>query len=196
MMKYKIENREFGNTTWIEILEKNDKKETMTIEIVHCTDPGGKNSLPYMWYKNGFTNKLMQTYLSCHTYVRDSEGGCRGAYNPCVKLSDDEKRNIINFDWLLDDTEENMMKIINECIRIFETAKGKSATEIKIEKIKEYAAERDMEVTYCMPDGWTKRGRLTDPIGAITITNGTYQFKRINGKLCENKDYKKMLLIL
>ena len=56
MMKYEIEKRDFGNT-WVHVIGKNAKQETMIIEIVHCENPGGKNSLPYLWYKEGWTDK-------------------------------------------------------------------------------------------------------------------------------------------
>lgn len=50
MMKYKIDKRDFGGT-WVHVIGKNAKQETMVIEIVGCENPGGKNSLPYAWYK-------------------------------------------------------------------------------------------------------------------------------------------------
>ena len=108
---------EFGST-WVHVLGKNAKQETMTIEIVHCENPGGKNSLPYAWHKNGWTDKVMETYVGCHTYVHDSENGCYGGYNVTEKF--DGKRNVINFDWLFEDTEENRKKIIEACIELFE----------------------------------------------------------------------------
>lgn len=122
MMKYEIEKRDFGST-WVHVLGKNAKQETMVIEIVHCENPGGKNSLPYAWYKNGWTDKVMETYIGCHTYVHDSEGFCFGIYNPTTKLSDDGKRSVINFDWLLEDTEENRKKLLRHvlnCLKLLQ----------------------------------------------------------------------------
>ena len=191
MMKYEIEEpKEFGST-WVNVIGKNAKLETMTIEIVHCENPGGNNSLPYAWYKNGWTNKIMETYIYCDTYVHDSEGGCWGIYNPTVKRSEDGKRNVINFDWMLEDTEENRKKIIEECIRLFETAAGKSATERKIEHIMEVAKERGLEVVYELPKGWRENSFATDPCGAISIDNKEPLFKNRH----VNPEYKRMLLI-
>lgn len=188
MMKYEIEKRDFGST-WINVIGKNAKQETMVIEIVHCENPGGNNSLPYLWYKEGWTDKVIETYIGCHTYVTDSEGGCYGGYNVTEKY--DEKRNVINFDWLLEDTEENRKKIIEACINLFEPVTGKSATEKKLEHVIEVAKERDLEVVYKLPEGWRKNPSMTDPGGAVTIDNDKPIF--VNHK--KNPEYKRMLLI-
>ena len=191
MMQYEIEEPKGFGSTWIKVIGKNAKQETMTIEIVHCENPGGKNSLPYLWYKNGWTDKVMETYISCHTYVHDSEGSCFGIYNPTTKLSDDRKRIVINFDWLLEDTEENRKQIIEACIELFETATGKSATERKIEHVMEVAKEKGMDVVSEIPEGWKKNPLMTDPWGAVTIDNGKPFFA--NHK--RNPEYKRMLLM-
>ena len=72
MMQYEIEE----NGCWINVLGKNAKQETMVIEIVHCNNPGGNNSLPYLWYKKGWTNKVMETYIGCNTYVFNNQDHC------------------------------------------------------------------------------------------------------------------------
>lgn len=156
MMQYEIKEPKGFGSTWIKVIGKNAKQETMTIEIVHCENPGGKNSLPYAWYKNGWTDKVMETYIGCHTYVHDSEGFCFGIYNPTTKLSDDGKRSVINFDWLLEDTEDNRKKTIEACIKLFEAATGKSATEKKVEHVMEFAKEKGLGVVSEMPKGWRK----------------------------------------
>lgn len=189
MMQYKIEE----NGCWINVLGKNAKQETMVIEIVHCNNPGGNNSLPYLWYKKGWTNKVMETYIGCNTYVYDSEGGCYGGYNVTEKY--DGIRNVINFDWLLEDTEENRKKIIEACIGLFEAATGKSATEKKLEHIMEVALSRDEEVVSEIPDGWKKNPLMTDPWGAVTIDNGKPAFIKVSERLKKNPEYKRMLLI-
>lgn len=191
MMKYEVEKRDFGSATWVHVIGKNAKQETMTIEIVGCENPGGKNSLPYAWYRNGWTEKVMETYICCHTYVHDSEGNCYGKYNVTEKRSDDRKRNVINFDWLFEDTEENRKKIIEACIKLFESATGKSATEKKIEHIMEVAKEKGIEVVSEMPEGWRKNSLVTDPYGAITIDNN----KPIFANHKKNPEYKRMLLM-
>ena len=193
MMKYEIEEPKGFGSTWIKVIGKNAKQETMTIEIVHCENPGGKNSLPYLWYKNGWTDKVMETYISCNTYVYDSENGCYGGYNVTEKY--DGKRNVINFDWLLEDTEENRKKIIEACIELFESAIGKSATEKKLEHVMEVARERDMEVVSEIPKGWKKNPLMTDPWGAVTIDNGKPIFIKVGERHKKNPEYKRMLLV-
>lgn len=194
MMKYEIEERKYGST-WIHVIGENAKKERMTIEIVHCTNPGGKNSLPYAWHNNGWTNKVMKTWIGCNTYVHDSEGNCYGGYN--VTEIYDGKRNVINFDWMLEDTRENMIKIVEACMKLFEAATGKSATEQKIDHIMEVAKERGVEVATELPVGWKELHSMTDPVGAVTITNGKERLVRnVNGKLHKNPEFEKMLMIM
>ena len=193
MMKYEIEEPKGFGSTWIKVIGKNAKQETMTIEIVHCENPGGKNSLPYLWYKNGWTDKVMESYINCHTYVHDSEGGCYGGYNVTEKY--DGKRNVINFDWLLEDTEENRKKIIEACIELFESATGKSATERKMEHVMEVGKERGMDVVSEIPEGWKKNPLMTDPWGAVTIDNGKPIFIKVGERHKKNPEYKRMLLV-
>ena len=194
MMKYEIEERKYGST-WVHVIGENAKKERMTIKIVHCTNPGGSNSLPYAWHKNGWTDKIMETWIGCDTYVHDSEGNCYGGYNVTSKY--DGKRNVINFDWMLEDTRENMIKIVEACIELFEAATGKSATEKKIERIMEVAKERGVEVVTELPEGWKEMHSMTDPVGAVTIINGKERLVRnVNGKLQKNPDFEKMLMIV
>ena len=193
MMKYDIEEPKGFGSTWIKVIGKNAKQETMTIEIVHCENPGGKNSLPYLWYKEGLTDKVMETYIGCNTYVYDSENGCYGGYNVTEKY--DGKRNVINFDWLLEDTEENRKKIIDACIELFEAATGKSATERKMEHVIEVAKERGMDVVSEIPEGWKKNPLMTDPWGAVTIDNGKPIFIKVGERHKKNPEYKRMLLV-
>lgn len=193
MMKYEIEEPKGFGSTWIKVIGKNAKQETMTIEIVHCENSGGKNSLPYLWYKEGLTDKVMETYIGCNTYVYDSENGCYGGYNVTEKY--DGKRNVINFDWLLEDTEENKKKIIDACIELFEAATGKSATERKMEHVIEVAKERGMDVVSEIPEGWKKNPLMTDPWGAVTIDNGKPIFIKVGERHKKNPEYKRMLLV-
>lgn len=170
MIRYTIEKKR-GLTTWIKVTEKNAKNETLTIQLSECTNPGGKNSLPYLWYKSGFMNRVLDTYLSVDTYCRDSEGNCYGRYNPQTKLSDDKKRLVINFNWMFENTEENKQKLINEVIRLFESAQGKSATQEKMEKIEEYAKTHGLEIVTEKPEGWWEKTGVCCPRGSVIITN-------------------------
>lgn len=185
MMNYTIEKTE-GSATWIYVTEQNEKKEKMAIELLECTSDGSKNSLAYLWYKAGYTNKIMKKYLSINTYCTDSEGSCTGIYNPQTKWDNEKNRNVINFDWLLENTEENKQKLIDEVIRLFGSAKGKSATEIKMEKIAVFAMENGYEIAYEKPEGYRECFGICCPSGSVVISDR---------KSFKQKDYKYMLLV-
>lgn len=118
MEKIKVDEM-VKNTRWFVTFEElNSKGEEISIEFSRCTNPGGKNSLPYLWKKNGFINRILENWWSIQVYVTDSDGRCRGAYNPTSKLSEDGKRMVINFAWMLEATEENAKKLFNEVERL------------------------------------------------------------------------------
>ena len=105
MSKYTVEKGN-GSLTWIHVTEPNEKGETLLIELSECENSGGKNSLPVLWKKSGFIDRVLDTYINIHTYVTDSEGNCYGRYNPQTKLTDDGQRHVIKFDWRFGNTEE------------------------------------------------------------------------------------------
>nr|DAG30690.1 MAG TPA: hypothetical protein [Caudoviricetes sp.] len=118
MKKIKIEEM-VKNTRWFVTFEElNSKGEEIVVEFVRCTNPGGNNSLPYLWKKNGFINRILENWWNIQVYVTDSDGRCRGAYNPTSKLSEDGKRMVINFAWMLEATEENAKKLFDEVERL------------------------------------------------------------------------------
>ena len=170
MSKYTVEKRA-GSITWIHVTEPNAKGETLLIELSECENSGGKNALPVLWKKHGFIDRVLDTYICIHTYVTDTEGNCYGRYNPQTKLSEDGKRNVINFEWMFENTEENKQKLIDECIKIFESATGKSATEEKMEKIEAYAAENGLEIINEKPEGWRELNGISSPRGCVVVTN-------------------------
>lgn len=185
MMTYTVE-KYTDSLTKIYITQPNKKSETLMIELMECKNPGGKNALPYLWYKAGYTNKVLDTYLSVDTSCTDSEGNCCHKYNPQTKRSKDGKRNVINFDWMFENTEENKQRLINEVIRLFESVTGKSATQEKMERCAKYATENGLEIVTEKPDGWHELFGISTPCGSVVITNR---------KSFKQKDYKKALLI-
>ena len=94
-------------------ISSNAKNETMLLEISHCENYG-KKSLPYMWLKGGYTDREINKYLICRTYVEAPDKPMLEKYNP--QLTKDFK---INFKWLLEDTEENEQALIDEVARQF-----------------------------------------------------------------------------
>lgn len=109
--------RQSGKTTLYSFTDRNAKGEKIQFELTPCSNPGGKNSLPYLWKKHGFIDRVLETWWSLQVYVTDKEG-CWGCYNPTEKLSDDGTRKVINFDWMLEATEENKQKLIDEVFRL------------------------------------------------------------------------------
>ena len=101
-----------------EFLEKNKKGEKIVVEVTECYSNCEKDSLPFLWKEHGFTKKLYKSYLCADVYVTDEEGNCYRKYNPTVKPSDDGKRYVINFDWMLEVSDENIEKILKEVNRL------------------------------------------------------------------------------
>ena len=165
-------NKERSNefVTWITVNEPNAKGETLIIELHRRINPKGKNALPELWKKHGFIDRVLETYICVHTYATDTEGNCYGRYNPQTKLSEDGKRNVINFEWMFEDTEENEQKLVDEVLRLFGSATGKSATQEKLEKIEAYAEENGLEITHEKPEGWRELNGGS-PRGSVVITN-------------------------
>ena len=69
--------------TYHEFSELNAKGEKIAFEFVKCENQGGKNSLPYLWKKNGYIDRILETYWSVSTYATDATG-CWGI-EPQVK---------------------------------------------------------------------------------------------------------------
>ena len=151
--------------------EPNAKGEKLVIELIKCDNLGGKDALPVLWKKHGYTDKVLETYWSIHTYIEDAEGRGWKAYNPQSKRSEDGKRSEINFNWMFEATEENKEKLLDEVYRLFSSATGETATEEKVRKIREFAEEKNIEVMEEMPEGWIDLGYCTSPIGSTYIGN-------------------------
>ncbi len=113
-------------TFWYTYSEPTPKGEKVVVELTHCTNPGGKNSLPYLWHKHGYTDKLLENYWCAQTYVTDTEGNCYSRYNPTIKPKDHTTYTIINgrevpirgteldFGWVLEGTEASRKKLLAE----------------------------------------------------------------------------------
>lgn len=176
-MKKEYTIEQVAETRWFyNFTEPNAKGETLVIEVSKNEDiPKWENSLPKLWKKEGYTDKVLETYWSISTYVRDTEGACYGRYNPQVKvelnLETGNSHPVINFDWMFEATEENRQKLLDEVYRFFSSATGKTATEQKLEKIRAFAKERGVEIVSEIPEGWKDIGGMTAPIGSTWISN-------------------------
>lgn len=114
-MKNFIKKEMATHRAFYDLEETNKKGEKISVEIMEIfPDNTNTNSLPNLWLKNLYTNKLYHSYLCVSCYVTDKNGNCWERYNPTIKLSDDKKRNVINFDYLLEVSEENKEKLLKE----------------------------------------------------------------------------------
>lgn len=114
MRKYTIEEMAKGRRWYVEFKEKNQLGEKILVEFSYCENSGSAHSLPNMWYKNGYIDRVLENYWSISTFVTELNGMCRGRYNPQEKKSEDGKRLVIDFDWMLEATEENAAKLLKE----------------------------------------------------------------------------------
>lgn len=168
--KYTVEQT--AEITWFYTFsDVNEKGEKLIIELTKCTDSYLPKSLPKLWKKSGYIDRVLETYWSIETYVKDTEGNSFGIYNPQHKINEDG-RAVINFDWMFEATEENRKKLINEVYQLFSSAKGETATEEKKRKIKEFAVENNIDIYETIPQGWDKLdGCFTAPLGTVWISN-------------------------
>lgn len=125
---------------------KTPKGERVLCEISECY-PGkegwGSRSLPVVWHKAGHTKKVLPSYLSLHTYVYDEDGSCWCRYNPQDMETWDGKRWVIDFNWLLPVSQENIDSLLAEVVR-----RANSGAPILMEPItdrvlKEFKADHD-----------------------------------------------------
>ena len=167
-MKKEYTIEQMTESRWIyTFTDVNEKGEKLILELSKSEDwKGNRKSLPKLWKKEGYIDRVLETYWFIQTYVKNTEGNSFEKYNPQRKLGQ------INFDWMFEATEENKEKLINEVYRLFSTAKGLTATEEKNKKIKEYAIKNNIQIYKTIPEGWKElNGCLTAPIGTVWISN-------------------------
>lgn len=174
MMTEKYTVEEMAPTRWFYYCnEKNAKGERLVIEVSKCiVNLKDKNELMNLWKKAGYIKNTLPTWWSIETYAHDTEGNCFGLYNPTVKRSEDGKRSVINFDWMLEATEENLNLLLEEVYNRFMSATGKTATELKLEKIEKYGEEHNLKVYEELPTGWKRINIACSPLGSVLISNG------------------------
>lgn len=169
--EYTVKERVNNRIWFYTFTDKNAKGETICFELSKCENSGGSHALPVLWKQHGYIDRILDTYWCLEVYATDTEGQCWGRYNPQHKLSDDGKRAVINFSWTFEATEENREKLIDEVYRLASSATGETATEAKVRKVREYAAQYNVEVFTERPEGWIDLGYCTAPIGSEWIGN-------------------------
>ena len=125
--------------------------EELTFDITLTTvDAKSRNSLPYLWYREGKIPKKFDNYWVVETYVKTKDG-TYGKYNPqhAIKEIYDEKGNKletrnsqIDFDWMLEGTQANFSKLCDEVeYRFFNETKTVILKEVKRDIKTNYLAE-------------------------------------------------------
>lgn len=112
----------------IKFTKPNKNGETMIAEISTCShDLNNKNSLMNLWVKNGWLKKPLKSFWSIDTSVYGNEG-CYRKYDPSIIAYQQinrknnkvlQNRHIINFDYILEATADNMQLLIDEIEKRF-----------------------------------------------------------------------------
>lgn len=92
--------------------DRNSKGERIEVEFVKVENDY-KEHLINVWYKKGFIKEQLENYWHVTVYAYDKEGTCYGKYNPQIL----PRGTKINFDWILEATEENKELILHEIIK-------------------------------------------------------------------------------
>lgn len=93
---------------------KNNKSEKITVWISNTPhERKNKRGLMNLWIKAGYLPEFIPETLCVETYVYDKTGNCRGAYNPQIIPG----MNKIDFAWMLENTAENINRILAEIER-------------------------------------------------------------------------------
>lgn len=98
-----------GTREFYHFNDRNSKGERIEVEFTKIY----KGHFINLWYKKGFIKEPLENYWNIMVYVYDKEGNCYGRYNPQI-LPHGTK---INFDWILETTEENKKRILHEIIK-------------------------------------------------------------------------------
>ena len=91
---------------------ENKNCECIDVELSRINAEG--SSIMNCWIKNEYIPKALQTWWSITVYATDKDGNCYGRYNP----QEFPKSHKINFAWVLEGTEENRIKILEEIERL------------------------------------------------------------------------------
>lgn len=107
-----------GNRYIINIEPYKEDQGQLIIELILVyTDIKDKNSLPYLWYKNGYTKEIINNYISLDTCYTDEQNYSYRYYNPCTKKVND--KTVIDFDYILPIDEFNIEKIVVDAIDMY-----------------------------------------------------------------------------
>lgn len=111
--------KQHTNTSYEVIFtEENALNERLILYINEVYPPNNEKSLPNLWKKLGYTDKLLESYYMLDVCVIDENGYEYHKYNPQITKKVDGNRTI-NFDYMLEVNEKNMYKLINDVYNLF-----------------------------------------------------------------------------
>lgn len=118
--------RSSNRIIWLDYIKENKIGETMTVCLSRCENPHTQNSLPRLWKELGKTETELETWWNLDVYVT-YEALCIGKYNPQEKryLKYNRKGKLVKncglnvYEWILEATKENAIKLLQECERRF-----------------------------------------------------------------------------
>lgn len=128
--KYTVEQR--ATNRW-QVDFISERGEKISVEFEKCETPIGKltkKSLMSQWVARGWLPAPLATHWHISVYAYEANGFCYGWYNPTIKEEfyreyncekkeyEENSRNVINFDWMLEATEQNAEKIFAEILRM------------------------------------------------------------------------------
>ena len=122
------EYRSTDKNMWLNCIDTNERGETLLVNIHQCEmDFDHKYGLGYLWKRDGRIDGSFKTWWHIDCYVHSPKKCCFAGYNPqemTYKSKPDRDghvcvRGVIDFDWLLEDTDKNLERILNEIYRRF-----------------------------------------------------------------------------
>lgn len=106
------------NVKFKEVIEfENWKGERVTIWITRTqADKKHKNDLMNLWVNSKRLENFIENRITLELFVETKNGYCYNWYNPQIKESEDRKRGEIDFNYILEDTEENRRFLISKIL--------------------------------------------------------------------------------
>jgi len=86
----------------------------LSIDVTLCEPNKSKSSLPNLWKKHGYMDRVLENYYVVEVFAYDDQGQCFHRFNP--QLMPDHRR--INFDWMAEATPDNLGKLLLEILRL------------------------------------------------------------------------------
>lgn len=112
-LKYVNKIEQLAPTRWYYYINTN-----FIVEVSICEhNLSHTNDLMNIWKKHNFIDEVKDTHINISTFYTNEKGECIGKYNIMTRRNG--TRQMINFDYLLGATEDNIKLLVAECIRLY-----------------------------------------------------------------------------